>query len=287
LFFLNKLGDFGVINPRSGAVLLQPDSPSSAEDVILRLNGVEKVYPNGTRALKGVSFDVPRGSFLAVIGLSGSGKSTMLRCINRIHEPTAGEIVFNGQDVRALSPRDLRKVRQNIGMVFQHFNLIKRRDVLTNVLSGKLGHMSEMPLGGIFRRWPKEWIEEAHDALKLVGIPDKALVRADGLSGGQQQRVAIARTLMQKPQLLLADEPVASLDPSTSNSVMQYLKLLNEKHGVTVICNLHFLSLVREYATHVVALRGGEKVFEGKPQDITPQWFKDIYGEQAKEVEIH
>jgi len=276
----------------SRTVWLSPDAGSHSQsatqdDVILRLNGVEKVYPNGTRALKGVSFDVPRGSFLAVIGLSGSGKSTMLRCINRIHEPTAGEILFNGQNMTELSPRELRKARQNIGMVFQHFNLIKRRDVLTNVLSGRLGQMSEMPFGGLFRKWPKEWIDDAHEALKLVGIPDKAFVRADGLSGGQQQRVAIARTLMQKPQLLLADEPVASLDPSTSNSVMQYLKLLNEKHGVTVICNLHFLSLVREYATHVVALRGGEKVFEGKPLDITEQWFKDIYGEQAKEVEIH
>jgi len=259
----------------------------SAQDLILRLKGVEKVYSNGTRALKGISFDVKRGSFVAVIGLSGSGKSTMLRCINRIHEPTAGDIVFNGRSITNVPARELRQVRQQIGMVFQHFNLIKRRDVLTNVLSGRLGQLSELPFGGIFHRWPKAWIEEAHDALKLVGIPDKALVRADGLSGGQQQRVAIARTLMQKPQLLLADEPVASLDPSTSNSVMQYLKILNEKHGVTVVCNLHFLSLVREYATHVVALRAGEKVFEGKPEDITPQWFRDIYGEQAKEVEIH
>ena len=259
-----------------------PQSPS-----ILSINGLEKVYPNGTRALKGVSFEVPRGSFVAVIGLSGSGKSTMLRCINRIHEPTAGSILFDGCEMTTLKPRELRLARQNIGMVFQHFNLIKRRDVLSNVLSGRLGQLADSPFGGIFKRWPKEWIEEAYEALKLVGIADKALVRADGLSGGQQQRVAIARTLMQKPKLLLADEPVASLDPSTSNSVMQYLKLLNESHGVTVVCNLHFLSLVREYATHVVALRSGEKVFEGKPLEITPQWFKDIYGEQAKEVEIH
>lgn len=266
------------------------NSASASDDQqspILSIRGVEKTYPNGTRALKGVTFDVPRGSFVAVIGLSGSGKSTLLRCVNRIHEPTAGSILFDNQEMTTLSPRELRMARRQIGMVFQHFNLIKRRDVLTNVLSGKLGHLAELPFGGIFNRWPKEWIKEAHEALELVGIPDKALVRADGLSGGQQQRVAIARTLMQKPKLLLADEPVASLDPSTSNSVMQYLKLLNEKHGVTVVCNLHFLSLVREFATHVVALKGGEKVFEGKPLEITPQWFKDIYGEQAKEVEIH
>lgn len=281
-----------MFNPRSLVSLKHLSSDPNAQvshdsSSILSIKNLVKTYPNGTRALKGVSFDVPRGSFVAVIGLSGSGKSTMLRCINRIHEPTAGSILFDGQEMTSLSTKELRAVRQQIGMVFQHFNLIKRRDVLTNVLSGRLGQMSELPFGGIFKRWPKEWVEEAHEALQLVGIPDKALVRADGLSGGQQQRVAIARTLMQKPKLLLADEPVASLDPSTSNSVMQYLKLLNEKHGVTVVCNLHFLSLVREYATHVVALRGGEKVFEGKPLDITPQWFKDIYGEQAKEVEIH
>lgn len=254
---------------------------------IVELHDVVKIYPNGTRALKGVSFDVPKGAFLAVIGLSGSGKSTMLRCINRLHQPSAGRILFDGRDITHIPERELRHVRSDIGMVFQQFNLIKRRDVLTNVLTGRLGARADSMFGSILRKWPKEWVDEAYEALKTVGIPDKALVRADGLSGGQQQRVAIARTLMQKPKLLLADEPVASLDPSTSNSVMQYLKILNEQHGVTVICNLHFLSLVRDYSTHVVALRGGEKVFEGKPTDITPQWFRDIYGEQAKEVEIH
>ena len=254
---------------------------------LVELHDVMKVYPNGTCALKGISFNVKKGSFLAVIGLSGSGKSTMLRCINRLHEPTGGQILFDGVDVTRLPEAELRHVRQQIGMVFQQFNLVKRRNVLTNVLSGRLGAWGGHTFGGLFDRWPKEWIDEAHEALRLVGISDKALVRADGLSGGQQQRVAIARTIMQKPKLLLADEPVASLDPSTSNSVMNHLKMLNEQHGVTVICNLHFLSLVREYATDVVALRGGEKVFEGVPSDITPQWFKDIYGEQAKEVEIH
>ena len=259
----------------------------SSSGNILELHELTKTYPNGTRALKGVSFHVPKGAFVAVIGLSGSGKSTMLRCVNRLHQPSSGSIVFDGTDITHLPEKELRQVRSNIGMVFQHFNLVKRRTVLTNVLSGKLGHFADKPFGGVFTPWPQEWVDEAHAALRTVGIPDKALVRADGLSGGQQQRVAIARTIMQKPKLLLADEPVASLDPATSNSVMQYLKLLNEQHGVTVVCNLHFLSLVREYATHVVALRGGEKVFEGVPTDITPQWFRDIYGEQAKEVEIH
>ncbi len=255
-------------------------------DPILRLEHVSKTYPNGTKALKDISFNVERGAFVSVIGLSGSGKSTMLRCINRLHEPTSGNIFLNNVNITNVGEKELREIRSRIGMVFQQFNLIKRRDVLTNVLTGRLGSWQSKWGGGIFNRWPKEWVEDAYAALRTVGIEEKALVRADGLSGGQQQRVAIARTLMQKPQILLADEPVASLDPSTSHSIMKYLKMLNQEHGVTVLCNLHFLSLVREYSTHVVALRGGEKVFEGKPQDINEQWFRDIYGEDAREVEI-
>jgi phosphonate transport system ATP-binding protein len=254
---------------------------------LVDIQNLVKTYPNGTQALKNVSFSVKPGSFVAVIGLSGSGKSTMLRCINKLHESTSGSIVVDGVSVTSTNETQLRELRCKIGMVFQHFNLVERRSVLSNVLSGRLGQTGEKLLGGVFGKWPQAWLDDAYEALRLVGIENKALVRADGLSGGQQQRVAIARALMQKPKLLLADEPVASLDPATSNSVMNYLKLINEKHGVTVMCNLHFLSLVREFATDVVALRGGEKVFEGKPQDISKQWFKDIYGEQAKEVEIH
>ena len=256
-------------------------------DFILQVDNIVKTYPNGTKALKGISFQVPKGAFLSVIGLSGSGKSTLLRCINRIHEPTAGTVYFEGQDITHVKERELREIRKKIGMVFQHFNLINRRNVLNNVLMGKLGDMSNHFLGGIFKRWPSDWVDEAYDALKIVGIADKALVRADGLSGGQKQRVAIARTLIQNPHLLLADEPVASLDPTTSYSVMNYLRDLNVKRNITVVCNLHFLSLVRDYSTHVIALKNGEKVFEGKPTDISEKWFKDIYGAEAKEVEIH
>ena len=257
------------------------------DQFILELKELCKTYPNGTQALKNVSFSVPRGSFVAVIGLSGSGKSTLLRCVNRLHEPTSGDVVFNNQHMTRLSESQLRHTRRDIGMIFQQFNLVKRRSVLSNVLMGKSGVLSDHFLGGIASRWRKEWIEEAIEALQLVGIADKALVRADGLSGGQQQRVAIARTLMQNPQLLLADEPVASLDPSTSHSVMGYLKNLNENKNITVLCNLHFLSLVREFSTMVVALKKGEVAFIGKPTDITPAWFHDIYGDDAKEVEIH
>jgi phosphonate transport system ATP-binding protein len=254
---------------------------------ILRLVDVSKTYPNGTVALRSVSFTVPRGAFVSVIGLSGSGKSTLLRCINRLHNPSSGQVFFNGQDLTQLDDRQIRIVRRQMGMIFQQFNLVKRRDVLSNVLMGRLGEYEGRLFGGVLNRWPKPWIEDAYECLRTVGIEDKALVRADGLSGGQQQRVAIARSLMQNPSLMLADEPVASLDPSTSHSVMNYLRMLNKERGVTVLCNLHFLSLVREYSTHVIALRGGTKVFEGSPLEIDAQWFRDIYGEEAKDVGIH
>lgn len=260
---------------------IDPNTP------ILHIENLCKTYPNGAQALRHVNFKIKKGTFLAVIGLSGSGKSSLLRCINRIHEPTSGEIYFEDQSITQLRERELRRVRTKIGMIFQHFNLINRKPVLDNVLYGRLGQFQDKCFGGILKKWPEEWIEQAHDALNLVGIGHKAFVRADGLSGGEKQRVAIARTFMQQPELLLADEPVASLDPNTSHSVMDYLKQLNIKYGMTIVCSLHFLSLVREYSTHVIALRNGEKVFEGEPSEITNQWFKDIYGHQAREVQVN
>lgn len=252
--------------------------------VLLEIDRLEKVYPNGTHALKGVDLRVEEGEFLVVIGLSGSGKSTLLRCINRLHEPTSGTIRFAGRDVTHLSGENLRAYRREIGMVFQHFNLIKRYSVLENVVAGRLGSLPVwQSLTGNF---PHELRAEAREKLDIVGLAEKAESRADALSGGQQQRVAIARTLMQSPKLLLADEPVASLDPATSHSVMQYLERINKEHGTTVICNLHFLSLVRQYATRVIALKGGEQVFEGSPHEIDRAWFARIYGEDAVEVEI-
>ena len=252
--------------------------------MILRINDLHKVYKNGTHALKGIDLEVKEGEFLVIIGLSGSGKSTLLRCINRLIEPTGGIVEFLDQDITHIKGEELRKVKSQIGMVFQNFNLIKRRSVLTNVLTGSLGRVSSF--NSIFNKFPDEVYQQAYKALEIVGIPEKADLRADSLSGGQQQRVAIARSLLQNPKLLLADEPVASLDPATSNSVMHYFEKVNKELGTTVICNLHFLSLVRKYASRVIALKGGEKVYEGLPNDIDENWFHTIYGQEAEEVEI-
>ncbi len=252
--------------------------------MLLEIQNLHKIYNNGTHALKGISFEVKEGEFLVVIGLSGSGKSTLLRCINRLIEPTSGTVRFLGKDITHIKGEELRKIKAQIGMVFQQFNLIKRRSVLSNVLNGKLGSLSTFDT--ILEKYSDEVYKEAYKCLETVGISEKAKVRADSLSGGQQQRVAIARSLMQSPKLLLADEPVASLDPATSNSVMQYFEKVNKEFGTTVICNLHFLSLVRRYATRVIALKAGEIIYQGAPSDINETWFRTIYGEEAEEVEI-
>lgn len=252
---------------------------------MLEIKNLQKVYPNGTHALKGVSFDVNKGEFLVIIGLSGSGKSTLLRCINRLHEPTSGSIVFEGEETTTKKGSDLRAIRAKIGMIFQHFNLIPRSSVMTNVLSGTLSRTGI--LNSILGIYSEEDKKKARDYIEIVGLTGKENHRADNLSGGQQQRVAIARALMQNPKVLLADEPVASLDPATSHSVMKYLKKVNEELGVTVICNLHFLSLVRQYAGRVVALKDGKLIYEGSPLEINEEWFQTIYGEEAVEVTIN
>ncbi len=248
---------------------------------MLKIEHLTKIYPNGTVALKDVSFSVDDGEFLVIIGLSGSGKSTLLRCINRLIDPTEGHIFLDDVDITQASPSDLRHLRRHIGMVFQQFNLVKRSSVMTNVLSGRLGYVN--PLLSLAGIWSKEDRNRAIKALDRMGIKDKANERADALSGGQQQRVGIARTLMQEPELILADEPVASLDPVLSHSILQYLEQLN-KEGITVLCSLHFLDLVHRYATRVIALKDGVKVFEGLPKEINRAKFKEIYGEEAQEV---
>ena len=249
---------------------------------MLRVENLTKVYPTGTVALKDVSFEVQDGEFMVVIGLSGSGKSTLLRCINRLIEPTSGRIVWDDIDITTANPTQLRHIRRQIGMVFQQFNLVKRSKVITNVLSGRLGYVN--PWVSLLGLWPGSENERAMKALERVGIADKANNRADALSGGQQQRVGIARALMQEPRLILADEPVASLDPVLAHSILQYLEVLNKEDGATVICSLHFLDLVHRYASRVIALKDGVKVFEGLPEEIDRLRFKEIYGEEAEEV---
>jgi phosphonate transport system ATP-binding protein len=250
----------------------------------LRVEHLVKTYPDGTTALRDVSFTVKPGEFLVIIGLSGSGKSTLMRCINRLIEPTSGHIFIDEVDITTLGPEAMRRIRRHIGMIFQQFNLVKRSSVVTNVLSGRLGYLP--PAWSLANYFPHSEVARAMENLGRVGIVEKARVRADQLSGGQQQRVGIARALMQDPTLILADEPVASLDPATSHSVLRYVEELNKKDGITVLCALHFLSLARRYGTRIIALRAGEVVFEGLPADIDERRFREIYGEEAVEVEI-
>ncbi len=236
------------------------------------------------RGAQNVSFQVEDGEFLAVIGLSGSGKSTLLRCINRLIDPTEGRVLWDDVDITAAQGKELRRIRRQIGMIFQQFNLVKRSSVMTNVLSGRLGYAN--PWSSLFHRFSAEDRQRAVAALERVGIAEKADNRADQLSGGQQQRVGIARALMQEPRLMLADEPVASLDPVLAHSILQYLELLNQQDGITVLCSLHFLDLVHRYATRVIGLKDGELVFDGLPSELTPERFKEVYGEEAEMVTV-
>ena len=242
-----------------------------------------KDYPTGVRGIDDLDLTIKDGEFVVLIGLSGSGKSTLLRCINRLIEPTSGRIMLDGLDITAANASDLRKIRRNIGMIFQQFNLVKRSSVLTNVMTGRLGYHSSFQ--SVLRHYSDDDYRRALINLDRVGLRERAHQRSDRLSGGQQQRVGIARALMQEPKIMLADEPVASLDPATSHTVLKYLQQIN-REGMTVICSLHFLSLARTYGTRVIALKGGRLMFDGLPADIDEHRFKEIYGEDAVEVEI-
>ena len=249
---------------------------------MLEVQHLTKVYGDGTVALRDVSFTVEPGEFLVIIGLSGSGKSTLLRCINRLIDPTEGRILWDGVDVTAAQGEELRHVRRQIGMVFQQFNLVKRSSVLTNVLAGRLGYA---PTGAsLVHRFSAADRDMAWKSLERVGIRDQAHKSARELSGGQQQRVGIARALMQQPRMMLADEPVASLDPVLAHSILGYLEKLNREDHITVLCSLHYLDLVQRYATRVIGLRAGRLVWKGTREDIrrmSDAEFKDVYGEDA------
>jgi phosphonate transport system ATP-binding protein len=249
---------------------------------MLQVINLTKIYDGDVLALDQVSFEVEQGEFLACIGLSGSGKSTLLRCINRLVEPTEGQIILNGVDVTDASQDEMRRIRRKIGMVFQHFNLVSRSRVITNVLSGRLGYVN--PALSLLNRFPQEDMDMAMKQMERVGIANQAFKRADELSGGQQQRVGIARAMMQEPEMILADEPVASLDPVLAHSIMQYLEQINREDGVTVLCSLHFLDLVHRYADRAIALNEGKLMFDGPPEKIDDQKFKEIYGQEAERV---
>jgi phosphonate transport system ATP-binding protein len=249
---------------------------------MLEIKNVTKIYDGNVLALDDVSFNIKQGEFLAIIGLSGSGKSTLLRCINRLVEPTEGDIILDDVNITKASQDELRRIRRKIGMIFQHFNLVERSKVMTNVLAGRLGYTN--PAMSLLNRFSKNDVEMALKQLERVGIKDQAYKRADELSGGQQQRVSIARAMMQNPKLILADEPVASLDPVLAHSIMQYLEKINKEDGVTVICSLHFLDLVHRYANRAIALNAGKLMFDGSPKDIDDEKFKEIYGKEAERV---
>jgi phosphonate transport system ATP-binding protein len=249
---------------------------------MLEIRNLTKIYPGEVLALDNVSFKIEEGEFLAVIGLSGSGKSTLLRCINRLVEPTEGEILWNGVNIAAASQNELLRFRRKIGMVFQHFNLVTRSKVLTNVLAGRLGYVN--PAFSLINRFSTDDVAMAMSQLERVGIADQAYKRADELSGGQQQRVGIARAMVQEPEMILADEPVASLDPVLAHSIMQHLESINKEDGVMVLCSLHFLDLVHRYADRAIALNDGILMFDGTPQDIDDAKFKEIYGKEAERV---
>ncbi|AWB42870.1 phosphonate ABC transporter ATP-binding protein [Paenibacillus sp. CAA11] len=245
---------------------------------------VTKTYPNGTTGLKNINLTIEEGEFVVIVGLSGAGKSTFLRSINRLHDITEGEIRINGESITKASGSQLRLIRRNIGMIFQSFNLVKRVSVLKNVLSGRVAYHST--LRSLLGWFPKEDTDLALSALQRVNIQEKAYSRADELSGGQQQRVVIARALAQEAKIILADEPVASLDPLTTRQVMNDLKRINRELKITTVVNLHFIDLARDYATRIIGLRAGEVVFDGPVEEATDEKFAEIYGRAIRSDEV-
>lgn len=251
---------------------------------MIEINNLSKEFSGGVKALNNVTLPIKDGEFVVIVGLSGAGKSTLLRCINRLIEPTAGSVVIDGVDVTRAQGDSLRRVRSSIGMIFQSFNLVRRSSVLRNVLSGRLGHMST--LKGLLGLFSHADVEYALSCLERVNIREKAFARADQLSGGQQQRVSIARTLVQKPSIILADEPVTSLDPPTSHMVMRDLQRINRELGITTIVNLHFLDLAREYGQRIIGLRAGQLVYDGPVSEVNEKVFEQIYGRSIREDDL-
>ena len=252
----------------------------AVEPPIVSIVDVCKTYARGNLvALTDVNFHVDRGEFVVILGPSGAGKSTLLRCINRLVLPTKGQVYVNGSEMTD-ARRDLRRARQAIGMVFQQFNLVMRLSVMMNVLSGRLSYRSTWR--SLFYSFTREDRAIALECLEMVALGHKAFQRADTLSGGEQQRVAIARALAQRPKIILADEPVASLDPKIARQVLHYLKDISKRLGISVICNLHQIDFAREYAERIVGLSQGKLVFDGLPAALTADILEKIYGSQVE-----
>ena len=249
-----------------------------AEQPMIEMKNVTKVYDNGTVGLKNINLKINKGEFVVIVGLSGAGKSTLLRAINRLHDISDGDILIDGESITKAKGKNLHLMRRKIGMIFQSFNLVKRSSVLRNVLAGRLAY---------YPTWKTTFnlfTDKDKQALQSVGMAEKVYSRADELSGGQQQRVAIARVLTQRPEIILADEPTASLDPKTSRQVMEDLKMLNEKYDMTVVANLHSIELAKEFGHRVIGVRAGEIVYDGKMEDTPQSVFDNIYnGGKGKE----
>ena len=245
---------------------------------MLEIIRLSKVYPTGTVALKEVSFTVDDPQVVTIIGPSGAGKSTLIRCINRLVEPTSGKVMLDDIDVRSLNRRELRKVRRRMGMIFQEYNLVERLSVMENLLSGRLGYVSFWKT--YRRKFPPEDVVAAFELLDRVGLSGYQDTRADSLSGGQRQRVGISRALMQQPDLLLVDEPTASLDPKTSRQIMRLLVELAHERGTPALVNIHDVSLAQSFSDRIIGLTEGQIVFDGTAKQVTAQVLTEIYGEE-------
>ncbi|MBU5487713.1 phosphonate ABC transporter ATP-binding protein [Clostridium sp. MSJ-8] len=243
---------------------------------LLQVNNLCKEYTGGTKALDDISFSVDEKEFVTIIGPSGAGKSTLLRCFNKLIDYTDGEIIFDNKVIKDVKKKDLRKLRTNIGMIFQHYNLVDRLSVVENVLHGRLGYKSSIV--GAMGIYSEKEKQDAFNILKKLGLEDQAYKRCDQLSGGQKQRVGIARALIQNPKLLLCDEPIASLDPSSSKVIMDQIKKINKEMNITCILNLHQVDVAINYSDRIIGINGGRIVFDGKPSELTKEKVHEIYG---------